>query len=151
MPKLDAFRLDQYKIDGGSGFSIGTLEAGTGINALKATSNIAITAIGSYGKVLEAKMLYGGVITVNFALLVNQEGGNNATYARIYKNGVAVGTARSRSSIGTSEIYTENITVSPNDLVQIYAYKSHNLSTSYILAGDIIQVKLGIPIVEQTV
>ena len=150
MPKLDAFRLDQYKIDGGSGFSIGTLEAGTGINALKATSNIAITAIGSYGKVLEAKMLYGGVITVNFALLVNQEGGNNATYARIYKNGVAVGTARTKS-FGKSEIYTENITVSPNDLVQIYAYKSHNLSTSYILAGDIIQVKLGIPIVEQTV
>lgn len=148
MPKLDAFRLDQYKID--RGFSIGTLEAGTGINALKATSNIAITAIGSYGKVLEAKMLYGGVITVNFALLVNQEGGNNETYARIYKNGVAVGTARTKSS-GTSEIYTENITVSPNDLVQIYAYKSHNLSTSYILAGDIMQVKLGIPIVEQTV
>ena len=148
MPKLDAFRLDQYKID--RGFSIGTLEAGTGINALKATSNIAITAIDSYGKVLEAKMLYGGVITVNFALLVNQEGGNNATYARIYKNGVAVRTERTKSSC-TSEIYTENITVSPNDLVQIYAYRSHDLSTSYILAGDIIQVKLGFPIVEQTV
>ena len=148
MPKLDAFRLDQYKID--RGFSIGTLEAGTGINALKATSNIAITAIDSYGKVLEAKMLYGGVITVNFALLVNQEGGNNATYARIYKNGVAVGTERTKS-FGTNEIYTENITVSPNDLVQIYAYRSHDLSTSYILAGDIIQVKLGFPIVEQTV
>jgi cytoskeletal protein CcmA (bactofilin family) len=75
-------------------------------------------------KVLSVKVLFAGTVNVQFALA--NAGGGGASYpvkARIYVNGVAVGTER--TSITESwAVYTEQITVSRGDNVQIYGQGS---------------------------
>jgi hypothetical protein len=60
------------------------------------------------------RMFRAGVVKINFRLS-RQYGGT--AYARIYVNGVAVGTERSTNSSAT---YSENITIDQGDIVQIY-------------------------------
>lgn len=58
-----------------------------------------------------------GVINVGFEIKQNGGGGSHA--ARVYVNGVAVGTNRTGS--GTTYVaYTEDITVAQDDLLQVY-------------------------------
>lgn len=74
------------------------------------------TSSTNYVKVAEVKILSAGIIRVKFSLS-NEVG--YTTYGRVYKNGVAIGAERSvRSSAYT--IFTEDFTVSKNDLIQIY-------------------------------
>jgi hypothetical protein len=49
--------------------------------------------------------------------------GSGTTYAKIYKNGSAIGTERSTSSL-TYVSFTEDLgPFAANDLIQVYAYK----------------------------
>lgn len=50
-------------------------------------------------------------------------------YAMIYKNGVAVGTARSTAVAEWGE-YTEDIAFSVGDLIQVYAYNASSQHTA---------------------
>ncbi len=76
------------------------------------------TAETSYTKVKEIVVTRTGTLRVSFALA---SGLGNA-YGRVYRNGVAVGTARNTTST-TPETYSEDISGwRPNDLCQIYAY-----------------------------
>lgn len=84
---------------------------------------------GSYTKTWEVQIFAVGTIRVKFQL--TPTAGTN--YGRIYVNGIAIGTERSGS--GT---WTEDITITNGDLLQIYC-KSAGASGSYL---DF--VKLGI-------
>lgn len=79
--------------------------------------------ITSYTKSKEIQFYMAGVVVTKFGLKTD-----NASYsvtARIYVNGIAVGTERTTTS--TSFVtYTENIDVDPADLVQIYVKVASN-------------------------
>ncbi len=77
------------------------------------------TAATSYTKVKEIVVTRTGTLRVSFALASSNM--INA-YGRVYRNGVAVGTARNTIST-TPQTYSEDISGwGPNDLCQIYAY-----------------------------
>jgi len=74
-----------------------------------------VTASTTYIKTWEGYAVYGGTYTIDFTLTNN---GATTVYARIYRNGSAVGTER---STGTSAAYSEDITGwEYGDLIQIY-------------------------------
>jgi hypothetical protein len=108
----------------------GIIGTNTGSTALVAGDNYlyvdnTVTAVGvvSY---LTTPMLnrsvtchnYGGTVRVRFSLYRN---GTDSSCGRIYVNGVARGTIRTCAS-GTYVEYVEDITVNPNDVVQIYTW-----------------------------
>jgi len=105
---------------------------------------VSATGQSSYTKIKEIQLVRGGEYTISFALAV--EIARGAAYAKIYKNGVAVGTERSNRTIYTT--YTETISGwSPGDLLQIYAYttigggsalvKELKVKASFIYNGNV--------------
>jgi hypothetical protein len=72
------------------------------------------------------KMSRSGTVTSVFTL----QGSNGAyiVYGRVYKNGVAVGTTRSVA--GTTATFTENISVSAGDELQVYIWQTGGASNS---------------------
>jgi len=64
-----------------------------------------------------------GTITVSFTH--SRVSGNGKSKAQIYKNGVAFGTERESVSLTT---YTENLSFSQGDLIQIYAWTTYGSS-----------------------
>ena len=73
-------------------------------------------------KVKEISVANSGTITVSFGLLAGST--SYTSYARVYKNEVAVGTLRSSTNSTTYTFYSENISVSLGDLIQLYIYAS---------------------------
>jgi len=69
-------------------------------------------------KVYEIKSPCSGTIRVSFSIYCGVE--ESTAYARIYKNGVAFGTARSQG-LGSSSYY-EDLAFTLGDLIQIYGY-----------------------------
>ena len=82
----------------------------------------------AYTKIRETEIVKSGALRIKFSLHTNNA--SHATYGRIYRNGVAVGTER--SSVQTSaEEFSEDIAGwTAGDLVQIYYHRSEfNLSS----------------------
>ena len=74
----------------------------------------------------EIRVVRTGTLTVKFTL--TSPAGGTIIIGKIYKNGEAVGTERSAENISTE--FTENIgSISPDDLIQIYAYRSAGADT----------------------
>ena len=77
-----------------------------------------LNATNSYVKLKEIKTFKGGTIRVKFD---HTSAYTTATvYARIYINGVAVGTERSGSTEATYVTYSQDFTVVKGDLIQLY-------------------------------
>lgn len=95
------------------------------------------TTNGSYVKVREFLMGVGGTMTFTFTLKTSNDSGSNAqAIARIYRNGVAVGTERSVSGAsGTSGTFSENITFSRGDTIAYYLRTSQGTFTSAEISG----------------
>lgn len=74
----------------------------------------------SYSETLNWRVLKSGTYRVKFYLTCSTYGAAS-TYARIYKNGVAYGTAR---ITGTAATFTQDLYFNAGDTVQIYAYVS---------------------------
>lgn len=84
----------------------------------------------TYDKVKEIKMGAAGVYRIKFTLKQSGVGGGHTVYGRIYVNGSAVGTERSRTDT-TATVYSEDITTSAaGDLIQIYSKSSANSNTA---------------------
>ena len=66
-----------------------------------------------------SKMLVSGTVRVQWVLYAN---GYGTTYGRIYKNGVATGALRSTTAYTT---YTDDISVSIGDTIELYIYGSN--------------------------
>lgn len=97
---------------------ITTFVAGTLI-AFANSLNVSGNSGTSYVKVKESQIKKSGTVTVSFGLKASTTTGPDV-YARIYKNGVPVGTERFTTS--TTEVtFTENISVVADDYIQIYA------------------------------
>ena len=125
MPKLDAYKLDNFKLDGAIESEQFFLTAGTDLTIATASGNLAITA-SEYAKYYEFKVLYPGIVRYIFSLFIDGVTGNSV-YGKVYINGVAVGTERSitRESNGSgTSTFNEDFTVKAGDLVQLYAYKT---------------------------
>jgi hypothetical protein len=75
-------------------------------------------------KRVEFRIMYPGTVRVSFDIvggyfMIDVSAFFTYPYARVYKNGVAVGTTRTHTG-GGYITFTEDFTVVPNDLVQIY-------------------------------
>jgi hypothetical protein len=73
-----------------------------------------------YTKMKEIECLWYGTVLTSFDLRMVSAGSGGL--GRIYVNGVAVGTERSKSG-DTDTTYTESITVNAGDLIQVYCKK----------------------------
>jgi len=129
------------------GYTVGTengivngLASGDPVNTFFAGNTwIAASAVsGSQGgptvptKRGEIKVNKSGVIRVSFELAGQTT--SSYAYGQIYKNGVAVGVQRSTNSPQPSYItYTEDITVTEGDLIQLYVWQS---SSYYVYAQN---------------
>ncbi len=100
----------------GSMTNVFSIVAGTSIFA--SSNAAASTTSESYVKVKEMYIKQGGIYTVYFRIK-NINGSGNTVRARIYVNGVAVGTERTTAD----NTYSEDITLVAGDYLQIYAYK----------------------------
>jgi hypothetical protein len=85
-------------------------------------------AITTPTKVKETQVVIGGTYRVVFSLFGSN---TNAVYGRIYINGIAKGIQRQTGST-TSTIFTEDITVNPNDLIQIYSWTNGVTNNAYV-------------------
>ncbi len=99
-------------------YSIGTLLVAKA-DAIKTVTST------SYIKVKEIYVPREGTITIKFDLIGDSSYGGT-TYGRIYINGSASGTERSTSVHTSYTTYTENISVSSGDLVQLYMKRSQS-------------------------
>jgi len=88
----------------------------------------------SYTKVIEYYTKESGNISISFKL--RSEDSSTTVYARIYINGVAVGTERSASS-GSGSTFTEDFpSISSGDFIQLYAKTSSGLSGRDAIVSD---------------
>lgn len=94
--------------------------AGSSVIALGANIDNGVTT--SMVKVKEIYVPFGGVVTTRFGLY-RYASAYSIVYGQIYINGVAAGTIRSTDAAQVS-YFTENITVSAGDLVQVYTRTS---------------------------
>lgn len=98
-----------------------TFAAGTKVVAASARAGRIYAAGGTpaYYKTKAVRMARAGTVTVSFAL-----GNFNATgtvYGKIYKNGTAVGTERTRSgSVGWTTQTSENVTIAAGDTLELW-------------------------------
>ncbi len=94
----------------------------------------------SYTKYKEIWCPYGGSFNVMFR--IRNYDGSTTVYGRIYVNGSAVGTQRSTTSSGATT-FTETISVSSGDLIQIYIRTS---SGSASVATDNFRIRESAPV-----
>jgi hypothetical protein len=97
----------------------------TASDELKASAdNEQSTGAGSMTKLKEIKIRFEGTLRVKFDLKEERNGQpTGEARARIYKNGIAVGTERTNST-SAYQIFTEDISVTKEDLVQLYVSES---------------------------
>lgn len=86
-------------------------------------------ASGTATKLCEFRMPIAGTVVARVGVIggTAENAGvtyNSVGYAQLYKNGVAVGTLRSNSSVTTWAYYDENVTFSAGDLLQVYGYQT---------------------------
>lgn len=102
------------------------------------------TNASSFTKVYEAVVPQSGTYTTKFWLMEGV-GSSNTSNGRIYRNGVAVGTARSFGTTGAATAYTEDISGwTIGDLIQVYAFNTSGSGNT--LAGGL-ELYVGAPIV----
>jgi len=88
------------------------------------------TASDTYELLKSIQIRHGGQINVSFALKYQ----NGSGQARIYVNGIAIGTERSASA--SYVYYDENINVKPYDYVQLYALDASGGGTDLAIVKD---------------
>lgn len=121
---------------------LGTLipfEVVAGDTLMTSADTSGVSANGAtYIKYKEFKMNMAGTIRVSFSLRMSNSG--NTSYGQIYKNGVAIGVARSTTS--TSDVvFTEDFTVAKDDLIQLYCRGTN--SGAYIAYHSNYRISLG--------
>jgi hypothetical protein len=96
-------------------------DAVTGAQIAAASDAEETTTTLSMVKIKEIYVPYGGTFSVYFELKTDNPSWN--VYGQIYVNGSPIGTLRTR--IGTTAYldFTEDITVNPSDLIQLYGYR----------------------------
>jgi hypothetical protein len=106
----------------------GTLNHVAGDLLYQSANTTRTEAAATYTKKKEIVVNRGGSYRIKFDLSLTL-GNANTAYGRIYVNGVAVGTERTKTD-GTYVTYTEDISgVEPGDLIQLYA-KLNNVDGS---------------------
>lgn len=83
----------------------------------------------SWVKYKEIAVKRNGIVTTKFTLKNNSGNADNTAYGRIYVNGIAIGTSRATDST-TYVTYTEDITIIPGDLIQLYLSNQNALGTN---------------------
>lgn len=111
----------------------GPLSSGS-VVVLEATTERS-NATNVYTKVKEIKVNYAGTITVSFNL--KGQYGDTWAYGTIYKNGSAVGIERVVYG-QTYQLFTENFTVTKDDLIQLYLKSP----SGYSAISNSLQIKI---------
>lgn len=100
------------------GGTVGTSAVLAGTTILISDSVASSTGKASPTKLKEYHFMLSGTVRVTFYLSI---GSGQSSYAQIYKNGSPIGTLRSTNST-SNMIYTEDISISSGDYIQLYAY-----------------------------
>jgi hypothetical protein len=79
----------------------------------------------SYTRGIWVKMVVSGTVRVEWAMRGN-EYNSYTVFGRVYKNGVAVGAERSKNGNLGINYYTDDISVSPGDRIEIWGRSSSN-------------------------
>jgi hypothetical protein len=97
-----------------------TFSAGTKVVAASARAGrVYAEASPVYYKTKAVRMARAGTVTVSFAL--GNFNGTGTVYGKIYKNGSAVGTERTRSgSVGWTTQTSENVTIAAGDTLELW-------------------------------
>jgi hypothetical protein len=109
--------------------NVSTAQVVTASANLKISNDTARTnTTGTYAKLKESTVFYGGTVRVVFDLKTGN--GAETVNGRIYVNGVAIGTERSKTGdTNYTTQATEDISVNPFDKVQIYGHGSGLIAT----------------------
>lgn len=107
-----------------------TVTFGGGSNPIYIDNDSISTTNSGYTLVRSLLVGLSGTVTVSFRLIVGDSGGSSTAYGRIYRNGVAVGTERSLTGSNTSATYSENISLSKGDYLQLYIRTSQQTFTT---------------------
>ena len=137
----NSLQTNFFVLDDSSPIDYRIINALPGVIAINSDiTSIQITS-SSYYKVKEILSRASGVVLVKF--LLKGYGGeySYSSYARIYKNGVAVGTQR-ESSNSAGITFTENIAVEIGDYLQIYARNQSNSYRGYV-SDLVLQIQNG--------
>jgi len=119
MPKLDAFKLDNFKIDGDN---INTVVTAGDVILAESLDVVNIANKTSYSKAKDIQVEVSGTIRVSYKLANTDFG---TVYANIYVNDSVVGTERSIGYNNAAQTFSEDITVSKGDNVQVWGKCSH--------------------------
>jgi hypothetical protein len=124
MPKLDAFKIDNFKIDGDN---INTVFTAGDVIFAASLDVVNIANKTSYNKAKDIQVEVSGTIRVSYKLANT---GYGTVYANIYVNDSAVGTQRSIAYNAAAQTFSEDITVSKGDNVQVYGKCSQTVSAN---------------------
>jgi len=105
-----------------------SLIVGSTSTLVQKTSTVT-TSSTSPTKLKEYLIKMGGVFTVQLVIYNNDS--PDAVYGQIYVNGVARGILRSTTT-STKTIYSQNITLNKNDLLQFYGYTTSVIRTCWL-------------------
>lgn len=124
--------------------------AGVGDNLLIASDTLSRNASTTYTLIKEIRLAIAGNYRISFDLCTNSVSGNPVS-ARIYKNGVAIGTERTTTSIDPAYVtYTEDINGwEATDLCQIWAKRVSTVATAKVINFRVYELAPIIPIVSQ--
>lgn len=103
--------------------------AGTTYTLASANTSRSLESYGSFTKIKEISVPFAGTYKTTFDLTCTWSW--NIANGRIYKNGVAFGTARANSVSG-STTYTEDLTFAAGDLIQVYWYRSWSAGSTTV-------------------
>jgi len=108
--------VDTAEIADGAVTRIKMMPTVTGLNLVHSNDTSQNTVSTTYLKLKESIVLFAGVLSVSFKLSSGYPA--NPAFAKIYVNGIAVGTERTTTGTVT---YTEDIIdLEPGDLIQVY-------------------------------
>ena len=116
-------------LPGDTDLGLGNFTAGS-YSIGHARTDIALGFQAAYTKLFEFKIKRAGTIYVSQGFVrENSQAGANV-YGRIYKNGAAIGTARSAGNPASWVFYRQSFTFAVDDLIQYY-YKSDAVLTTH--------------------
>lgn len=107
----------------------GLIPYAAGDELVKACGNGSTNSL-TYVKIKEVTLARSGTLRIKFYLST----GGSTAYARVYKNGSAVGTEKTSSSTGSpGELKSEDISGwAVGDKLQIYAKTNNDIRTAYV-------------------
>jgi hypothetical protein len=124
--------INGVSFNGSANITIGAPTVSAGDNYYLGEQVTGSTTNSNPVRVLATKVLVSGTVRVQWVLQSGLPGSFTA-FGRVYKNGVATGTLRSTSSIAA--VFTDDVTVTAGDNIEIYIYTNAGVDYPAVAQG----------------